>query len=119
MDDKTLTILEFPKILERLAGYCAFSASAENARALRPTADPFEARRRQKITSEAVQFLVTHADVSIGGARDVRGQVDLALHGGVLSPNELLDVKQTLVAARTLARSFERLGAQYPALSDI
>jgi DNA mismatch repair protein MutS2 len=119
MDDKTLTILEFPKILERLAGYCSFSASAEKARLLRPTADPYEASHRQKITSEAVQFLVTHADVSIGGARDVRDPVDLALHGGVLSPNELLDVKQTLVAARTLARTFERLGGQYPALCDI
>lgn len=119
MDDKTLAILEFPKILERLAAYCAFSASAEKARSLRPTADIFEARRRQKITAEAVQFLVTHADVSIGGARDVRAPVDLALHGGVLAPNDLLDIKQTLVAARTLARTFDRLGAQYPALSDI
>jgi DNA mismatch repair protein MutS2 len=119
MDDKTLSILEFPKILERLAGYCSFSASAEKALALRPTGDIFESRRRQKITAEAVQFLVTHADISIGGARDVRQPVDLALHGGVLSPNELLDVKQTLVAARTLARTFERLGTQYPALSDI
>jgi DNA mismatch repair protein MutS2 len=119
MDDKTLTILEFHKILDRLANYCAFSASVEKARALRPTPDAFEARRRQKITAEAVQFLVTHSDISIGGARDVRGPVDLALHGGVLAPNELLDIKQTLIAARTLARTFERLGAQYPSLSDI
>jgi DNA mismatch repair protein MutS2 len=119
MDEKTLTILEFPKILERVAGYCSFSASAEKARALRPTGDLFESRQRQKITSEALQFLVTHADISIGGARDVRESVDLALHGGVLSPNELLDIKQTLIAARTLARTFERLGAQYPSLSDI
>ncbi len=33
MDEKSLTILEFPKILDRLAGYCAFQVSAEKARA--------------------------------------------------------------------------------------
>ena len=29
MDEKTLNTLEFPKILERLAGYAAFTASAD------------------------------------------------------------------------------------------
>ncbi len=119
MDDKTLAILEYPKILERLAAYCAFPASAERARLLRPGDDLFEARRRQKLTAEASLLQVTHSDLSIGGARDVRPQVDLAQHGGVLAPNELLDVRQTLVAARSLARTFERLGSQYPGLSDI
>jgi DNA mismatch repair protein MutS2 len=119
MDEKTLRLLEYDKILDRLANYCAFSASAEKARLLRPTPDGFEARRRQAITSEALQFLSTHADVSIGGARDVRPSVDLALHGGVLAPNELLDVKQTLIAARTLHRTFERLTVQFPSLCDI
>ena len=37
MDDKTLRILEFFKILERLANFCSFSASVEKAHALRPT----------------------------------------------------------------------------------
>lgn len=119
MDDKTLSILEYPKILERLAAYCAFSASQEKARQLRPTADVIEARRRQALTAEAVRLMVTHSDLSIGGARDVRAPVDLAQHGGTLSPGELLDVKYTLVAARTLTRTFERLAHQYPALSEI
>lgn len=119
MDEKTLTILEFPKILERLAGYCGFSASQEKARALRPVDDLHEARHRQAVTAEAVQFLVTHSDLTIGGARDVRGPVDLAAHGGVLTAAELLDIKQTLTAARTLTRSFERLAAQYPVLYEI
>jgi DNA mismatch repair protein MutS2 len=119
MDDKTLTLLEFPKILDKLAGLTAFSASAEKAHLLRPTNDLFEARRRQAETSEAVALLVTHPDLTIGGARDIRQPVDLAQHGGVLTPVELMDVKSTLVAARTLARTFERLQAQFPLLADI
>jgi DNA mismatch repair protein MutS2 len=119
MDDKTLTTLEYFKILDRLASYCAFAASEEKARLLRPSDDLFEARRRQAETSEAVRLLTTHPDLTIGGARDVRDQVDLALHGGTLAPNELLDVKSTLVAARTLARTFERLEFQFPTLFDL
>ncbi|MEW5870575.1 MAG: endonuclease MutS2 [Chloroflexota bacterium] len=119
MDEKTLVTLEYHKILERLARYCSFSASAEKARALRPVDDLFEVRRRQAVTSEAVRLLVTHPDLSIGGARDVRQSVDLALHGGVLDPNQLLDVKYTLISARNLARLFERLADQFPNLVDI
>ena len=119
MDDKTLTILEYPKILERLAAYCAFAASVEKARLLRPTNDPVLARQLQAETREALALLMTHPELSIGGARDVRAQVDLALHGAMLAPNELLDVKSTLVAARTLARTFERLAFQFPVLTGI
>ncbi len=119
MDPKTLHTLEYFKILERLANYCAFAASADKARALRPTTSLEEAQQRQTQTSEAVQMLVTRPDLTIGGARDVRTQVDLAAHGGVLAPSELIDLKSTLVAARTLARTFERLGTQFPTLSEI
>ncbi len=116
MDEKTLNTLEYFKILERLAGYCAFAASADKARALRPLSHIEDARARQAETSEAVQLLVTHADLTIGGARDVRAPVDLALHGGVLDPSDLLDIKSTLVAGRNLARTFDRLQSQYPRL---
>jgi DNA mismatch repair protein MutS2 len=119
MDEKTLQTLEYPKILERLAGYTAFAASAEKARSLRPSVDIFEARRLQAETAEAVRLLVTHTDLTIGGARDVRAAVDLAARGGVLAPTDLLDIKSTLVAARTLARTFERLAGQFPQLADI
>jgi DNA mismatch repair protein MutS2 len=119
MDAKTLQILEYPKILERLAGYCAFAASAEKARSLQPTNQLEEARRWLAETREALMLLTTRPDLTVGGARDVREPVNLALHGGVLSPVELLDLKSTLVAARTLVRTFERLTEQFPHLCEI
>ncbi len=116
MDAKTLHTLEYQKVLERLAGYCAFAASIEKAQKLQPTNNIDEARHRLAETSEAVQMLITRPDLTIGGARDVRQAVDLAAHGGVLTPTDLLDIKSTLVAARTLVRTFERLGDQFPTL---
>jgi DNA mismatch repair protein MutS2 len=119
MDAKTLHTLEYSKVLERLAGYCAFAASTEKAHKLQPTTNIDEAHRRLAETSEAVHMLVTRPDLTIGGARDVRQAVDLAAHGGVLAPTDLLDIKSTLIAARSLVRTFERLGAQYPTLFEI
>jgi DNA mismatch repair protein MutS2 len=119
MDEKTLHTLEYPKILERLAAYTAFAASAEKARALRPSTNLAEAQRQQAETAEAVRLFGARTDLTIGGARDVRTPVDLAVHGGVLAPGDLLDIKSTLIAARTLARTFERMEGQFPHLFDI
>jgi DNA mismatch repair protein MutS2 len=95
MDEKTLHTLEFFKVLSKLASYTAFAGSQDMALALRPTRDIFDARQRQADTSEAVRFLVTRPDFTIGGVRDVRAPVDLANHGGVLTAAELLDIKST------------------------
>src|SRR4030066_533918 len=119
MDAKTLHTLEYPKVLERLAGYCAFAAWIEKAHQLQPVDHIDKANRRLAETSEAVQMLVTRPDLTIGGARDVRQAVNRAPHGGVLAPTDLLDIKSTLVAARKLARTFERLGEQFPTLYEI
>lgn len=117
MDDKTIAMLEYAKVLERLASYAAFSASVDLGRALRPSHNLEEVLLWQAQTSEARRLLDLNADISIGGAHDVRPLVDLSAHGGVLAPNELLDVKSTLVSARGLARTFERLGNEYPKLT--
>jgi DNA mismatch repair protein MutS2 len=119
MDAKTLLMLEYPKVLERLCSYASFSASIDLGQALRPSSNLDEVTLWQAQTSEARQLLDISADVSVGGAHDVRPLVDLSAHGGVLAPNELLDIKTTLVAARSLARTFERLAAQYPCMSAL
>ncbi len=118
MDSKTLSILEYPKILARLADYCDFSASAELARDLSPTPDFEDAFERLAVTSEARKLLSTQ-DLTIGGAHDIREQVDLAAHGGVLDPKELLNVQSTLVSTRDLRRYFEKHAAQYSHLAEI
>jgi len=119
MNEKTLSTLEFPKILERLAQYTSFSASGDLARGLQPTIDLEEARSRLAQVTEARFLLSVNADISVGGAHDVRPLADLAAHGGVLQPAELLDVKSTLISARTIARTFEKNKTQYPRLAEM
>ena len=119
MDEKTFTVLEFSKILQRLGAHTAFSASAALVRALRPTNDLELAQERLTRTTEARRLLIDHPQISVGGAHDIRPQVNLAERSGVLSPEELMDVKGTLVSARDLARFFEKQTTICPHLSSI
>ena len=119
MDAKTLSVLEYPKILERLKGFCDFSASMELARSLEPTNSYDLALARLKETSEARRLFSTNDNIGIGGAHDIRSGVDLAARGGVLDPQQLLDVKSTLISSRDLRRSLERKTDEYPRLSQI
>ena len=117
MDEKSLATLEFPRVLAHLEALTAFSASAELARALRPTSDIDLALERQARTSEARRLLVEHPEASIGAAHDVRHKAGLAARGGVLAAEELLELRATLQAGRELARLFEKHAATYPRLA--
>ena len=118
MDPKTLSVLEYPKVLERLRAFCDFSASMELARSLEPTDSYDLALTRLAETSEA-RKLFSIQDLGIGGAHDIRAAVDLAARGGVLDPQQLLDVKSTLISCRELKRSLERKTEEYPRLAQL
>ena len=97
MDSKTLNVLEYPKILAKLAGFCDFSASMELARSLEPT-DSFDlATSRLAETAEARKILAMQG-IGVGAAHDIRPSADLAARGGVLDPHALLDIKSTLIS---------------------
>ncbi len=117
MDEKSLTTLEYSKVLDRLAAYTDFSASADLARAIRPTDDLQQALDRLAATSEARRLLSVKSEVSIGGAHDVRALVERAARSSVLLPSELLEIKYTLVSARDLYRTFEHKQEEYPHLA--
>ncbi len=112
MNPKTLSVLEYDKITERLVGHCAFSASMDLARNLTPTPSFELAKARIEETSEARHLLSVNDIASVGGARDVREKVKLASRGGVLETTDLLDIKGTLVSARRLKELFSKGGAE-------
>lgn len=119
MDEKTLQTLDFPKILRKIETYTSFRPSAELALSLTPLTDPLEILHRQSLIQEAMQYLNKFNQTGVGGAHDIRSVVDLAKHEGVATPQELLDVKDTLIAARSLYRAFDRLQLEYPKLSEL
>jgi DNA mismatch repair protein MutS2 len=119
MDAKSIDTLELPVILDRLAGYAAFSASKELAWALKPIGDLEETRRRLTETTEARTLLSLVPGLTIGGAHDMRPSVAAASRGAILEPNQLLDLKSTLLASRALRRRFDKMGGSLPVLATL
>ncbi|HMA33148.1 MAG TPA: endonuclease MutS2, partial [Chloroflexia bacterium] len=102
MNPKTLTILELPKVLARLASYTAFSAGHAAAAALTPSTDLAEVQRRQQRTSEAVRLLGLRPEIGLGGVHDIREWVKRTELGAALDPPEFLSILSTIEAAREL-----------------
>jgi DNA mismatch repair protein MutS2 len=69
-------------------------------------------------TAEARTLLSVVEGITIGGAHDVRPAVKVAVRGGVLEPADFLQIKDTLISARRLRRSFEKAGL-YPILTAL
>lgn len=117
MNPQYFRTLEFDKILDRVAARADFSASAELARALTPSTDPADIERAQGETTEARTILEQHPEIGIGGARDVRPLAKNARIDATLQPLDLLELRQTLVSARTLRRALLKFNALYPRLA--
>ncbi len=119
IDEKTLNILEYPKILEQLEKYTSFKLSAELVKQLRPTPDREQASYAQNLTKESVLFHSKHNYSGLAGAHDIRPIIELARREGTATPQELLDVKDTLIALRSIKHTFERIQNDYPRLSGL
>ncbi|GJM39970.1 MAG: endonuclease MutS2 [Ardenticatenaceae bacterium] len=119
MDTKSLHTLEYHKVRNILAGYTSFSAGEELARKLQPTTDQILAEQWQTETAEALLLLDTHTNITIGGARDVRRPADNSTRGFTLPAEDLLDIRSTLIAARTLKRQLLKVEDEFPYLAAI
>jgi DNA mismatch repair protein MutS2 len=119
MDPRSLRVLEFEKIRERLAGFASFSLGTERARALLPSDDLRLAQEWQAETREARRLLEEKSDVHLGGVHDLRPRVEQALRGSPLLPTDFLDVRSTLQRAKSLHRTLGRLSDQFPHVADV
>ncbi|HHY57600.1 MAG TPA: endonuclease MutS2 [Chloroflexi bacterium] len=119
MNPRTLRVLEYPKILERLASYCAFSGGAELAAALLPSDDLLTVRTWLLQTYEAYQLLQQKDDINFGGVSDLRPLLDRAERRSVLFPPDLLEIKFTLQRARQLRNLLTRLEHTFPHLAEM
>lgn len=119
MNPRTLRVLEYGKILEKVANFCAFSGGADLARALLPSDDLPTIQQRLTETDEAFRLLEQKNDISFGGVKDLSAYMDKAERGSLLFAPDLLEVKSTLLRARSLRNLLLRLEHAYPALAQI
>ncbi len=119
MNPRTFQVLEYHKILEKVAGHCSFSGGSDLALSLLPSDDLVTVQQRLQLTHEAYRLLDQKTDISFGGVRDVRPEVDRAERRGILTTHELNEIKSVLNRARGLRNLLLRLESGFPGLAAI
>ena len=100
--EKSLTILELPQVLEMLAGQAVSDTAKEAARNLRPSHERGEVRHQLAETSAAAAMMVLKGSPSFYGIKDVRPSLSRADLGGMLNTLELLSIAKVLSCARAI-----------------
>jgi DNA mismatch repair protein MutS2 len=108
MDARTLRVLEYGAIRQRLASHATCSLGKELAAQMLPAADPPAVLRLLDETSQARALVDASGRPPFGGVTDVRGQVMNAARGGLLAPRDLLDVANTLYGSRRMKTYLSR-----------
>jgi DNA mismatch repair protein MutS2 len=116
---KSLTTLEYDKIIARLAALCQTPSGRALAVALTPSSEYREVLQRQRLTAEARKLLEMKPNASLAEVRDIGALVHQASLGHTLEPAELLDVLATLSVARVIHDTVDRLRVYLPFLAEI
>ncbi len=105
MDARSIALLEFPQVRERLAAAASFPPSRRLAEALEPSSDPVVVARGLDETDQARALLSERSGVGVGAAHDIGPSIERAARGGRLDPSQFLELADTLDAASRLQTS--------------
>ena len=119
MDAKSVEILEFPKIIERLAELCGSPGGRELAEALTPGSDVDDVRRRLSETAEARALAQLKPNFRMGQAPAIDPLLDAASRAAVLPAGDILEVAVLLRTARYVRNQIAPLGRELPRLARL
>jgi DNA mismatch repair protein MutS2 len=119
LDQRNLNRLEYHKIVNALQECTTFAIGRELAGQIEPLFDATEIIAKQKETTEAKTILRLEPDIPLGGMRDIRNYLRKAVIGGILEPNELLDIGGMLRAIRRLKLFFKDKSEKYPVILEL
>ena len=102
MDAKSIALLEFPLVRERLAAATGFPPGRRLAEALAPWADPVLVEMGLEETTQVRALLAERPSAGIGGAHDIGPAVERAVRGGRLDASQFAAIAQTIEAAARL-----------------
>ena len=103
--DKVLAKLDYGAIRERLAGHCILPRAKELAEGLMPQADLRTVRHMLRETDEGKLLLRIKPLFSVRGAKEIRPYLDRCRRGGMLTPEELLKIRDTVKIARQIRQT--------------
>ncbi|QHE53192.1 endonuclease MutS2 [Pontibacillus sp. HMF3514] len=109
MNDRIYHVLEYKKIIEQLAEQASSSLGKEQAKKLKPSTDVDQVRKWQKDTDEAAHIFRLKGHVPLGGVSDIRPHIKRASVGGMLQPEECMDVASTIYGGKQMKKFIEEI----------
>jgi len=108
MKERSLRVLEFNKVKDKLKEYAIIGASREMIDDLKPYENIYDIREHIQETKEAVHLLVTKGNPPFEGFYDVRDGISRAAKGGTLNPEQLLRIANMLKSSRNFIEYVKR-----------
>lgn len=121
MNDKTIRVLEYGKIIDRLADRANSSLSKKMCSDLKPSDHLLEVKDRLNETREAFEIALKWGSLPLVGLKDISDALKKAKIGFALTPLELLNVCDILRCTRQL-KAFMKDGVKnelYPIVAEI
>ena len=123
MNERTLKVLEYYKIIDKLKDKTESHLGRNMVENLRPSTDIEEVEYMQKETSEAVALLIKRGEPPLYGIKDLMVEIKRVEMGGSLSPGSLLKVSDSLRVSRNLKnyikKTREDKDSNYPILEGL
>ena len=121
MKERTLRILEFNKIKNKLRNYAVTSGGKELIDNLTPYGSVFEVEKKLEETNEALDILIRKGTPPFEGLYETKEELERAGKGGVLNPGQLIKIGNMLKCSRKfkdyVARKDDEIG--YKNLEDL
>ena len=121
MKERTLRILEFNKIKNKLRNYAVTSGGKELIDNLTPYGSVFEVEKKLEETNEALDILIRKGTPPFEGLYETKEELERAGKGGVLNPGQLIKIGNMLRCSRKfkdyVARKDDEIG--YKNLEDL
>lgn len=119
MDEKSLTMLEWPRVVDLLAERAATAPGRDRARDLAIETDLEAVSHALRLTTEARDLVQDVKGLPLGGIHDLRGPIRRLDQGADLDGAELLAIADTLAAARRLKSLLAEHDQEYPAVFEL
>ncbi|MCC0656636.1 endonuclease MutS2 [Clostridioides sp. ES-S-0123-01] len=105
MNEKSLRVLEYNKIIDLLKKKASSSLGLKYIESLVPNTDFVEVKSMLEETSEAQSIIIKRGSVGLDGIHDIEDKVKRAYIGASLDPGSLIMIADTLRVARRLKNS--------------
>lgn len=119
MNDKSIKILEYNKIIEMLKKGAASEMTKQVISELKPLKDIYEIRHLLQQTTEAVKVIATKGNPPMSAFYDIAPALMRARKGGALTMQQLLQISYNMRTARTMGAFLEKDLTEIPALTAI